>query len=213
MTDQAIDTSTQVRILYLDDLKRDIANFEYNIKKYNSNSSDTEPLTLATTQEVSEAIRLLDKDNGFDVFVCDHNMPEMKGLELITKYLKLNNNNLLFVLYTGAGNINNNIVETCKSHDIMLFDKAEEFSTLLEKIFSRLSRPNPNYLNLIYKKITQDIIEDMENTNNIDPEFTITIDGENYTPVQIISAVNHRTKFGINYVMSYIDGLKFFNKM
>jgi CheY-like chemotaxis protein len=206
-------TKKGLKILYLDDSLTDLENFTFNIKRFRKEVLETDStvnLSWITTDQQNEALRVLENDDGINCFIADHNMPEKKGLALI-RYLKNDYPTLLYVLHTAGGNIDKTISDVCNDENIILSNKSEQFSTLIEKLFEKLSiNIVADPLVTVYKSVAADILDDLEALVKEDPTFTITYDDINYTASQIKDEINGRTKFGVNYVLSYIEGLKFF---
>lgn len=204
----------ELSILYLDDEPNDLKNFEANVNLFNlQGQSDLFKIRLTTCLENTKALQLIEEGSSeFKVFLCDHNMPQRKGLDFITKLLKPDFPDLLYVLYTGAGNLNDEIVSVCRNNDILFFEKTEEFNTLIAKIYKRISPEQNNVAEFFFRKVARELIADLEFVEKTDPDFVIIIGGKNYKPKEVITAISKRTKLGADYIDDYLEGLKFFNK-
>jgi len=174
---------TSLRILYLDDKPSDLENFRSNVKK----NREYWNIDLVTKEDCNEVIEILKKEN-FDVFVCDHNMPVQMGFSLI-KYLQTEDPDILYVLYTGAGNLDEDLKISCQMHDVLYFFKTEEFTTLIEQIINKLKGVEASSEDEIYLFISETLIKDLRRIEAIDPQFRMTIDDKTYTPEKIIAAL------------------------
>src|ERR1039457_43320 len=125
--DAIILNANTINILYLDDEDSDLKYFTAKATSYNRKNIDKKEdsftLNVFCTCEHEEAITKI-KSGEYNVFVCDQNMPTQKGFELVT-YLKLECPDVLFVLYTGAGNLEGDMIKKCKENEILFFEKSE----------------------------------------------------------------------------------------
>lgn len=215
----------KLKILYLDDCETDIEGFRRRIKEFN-NSEDNKyrgscNVRVATTSRYDDAFEKLVEyrnDEGFTVFVCDQNMPGKQGLDFIKLLIK-EDVDVFFVLYSAGVNVNRSIREECACNGILFFDKTEQLSTLIEKLIREIVKESTlvpeksvNTLSMddLYYSIAKDIIEDMEKVSGTD--YQIRVGSITYRPTYIINELKNRTPFALEYVMNYIEGLKFFNK-
>ncbi|MDI3321995.1 hypothetical protein [Pinibacter soli] len=205
----------EIAFLYLDDESSALHNFQVKVNSYNTNvdNDDAFKIRLQTTDDNVEAVGILESENNdVDVFICDHNMPTRKGLDLIKYFKSGSANDLIYVLYTGAGNVNNEIRRECANNDILLFAKTEEFSTLIGQIVNKANKQSNNPMENLYFKLTSDMIRSLQNIANHDPSFRIQIGSRFLKPNELINELNNRTQLGFEYLESYIEGLKFFNR-
>ena len=222
----------EVAILYLDDHEPDIRNFEMNVAKYNKVSQEESQkynlpatrINLTSILKHFEAERTIES-GSFNVFVCDHNMPNQKGFELI-QYLKSGHENILYVLYTGIGPglLLDDLKNRCDEAGVLVFKKQEDWSTLIELILNELqdvkysmhATPRRSHLidnmNSLYSKLANEIIQDTQNILALDPNYKIYIFGREFSAQEIVSALNKKDSIGFQFINAYIDGLKFFNK-
>jgi CheY-like chemotaxis protein len=210
------DLLIQISVYYLDDNPIDLANFKKKVDNFNNRPEsyyiDLQKIKLVTTTDPSEVMSLLIGSN-YDVFVCDHNMPENKGLELIIKYLKSENPNTIFVLYTGIDSAD--LKNECKENDILFFVKSEQFETLLSRIVKKLDMINAKEVLLdpqqrFYQKIAKDLIHEMQEIEKLDPDFIIQIGEREFRPSRMIKEINSQSEYGMKFLDGYIEGLKFF---
>jgi hypothetical protein len=92
-------------------------------------------------------------------------------------------------------------------------------STLLEKLIKTVVKELPqgsatmrNTLSMekFYYALANDIIEDMKKVSGTD--YRIRNGKKVYSPEDIIHELTHKTEFAFEYVMNYLEGLKFFKK-
>jgi CheY-like chemotaxis protein len=207
----------ELKLYYLDDEQRDLNNFKNKVDTFNRYPEryfvDLAKIKLEITTDPEAVIDALDGSN-YDVFVCDHNMPEKKGLELIVSLLKPKNPNTVFVLYTGA-NLGTDLKNECKDNDIIFFEKTEEFETLLARIVKKvgmLNRKAEPYdpQKDLYLKIAKDLLIEMQEIEKIDPDFIIQIGEKEFRPSRMIKEINSQSEYGLKYLDAYFEGLKFF---
>jgi hypothetical protein len=215
----------KLKILYLDDCETDIEGFKRRIREFNNMEGNKLKnscrVRVATTSKYDDAFeRLVDygNDEGFNVFVCDQNMPGKQGLDFI-KWLIKEDVDVFYVLYSAGVNVNRSIIEECEGNGILFFDKTEQLSTLIEKLIRAIvkdstqapeKRINTFSMEDLYYSIAKDIIEDMEKV--ADTDYHIRVGNKTYKPVYIINELKNKTDFALEYVMNYVEGLKFFNK-
>jgi CheY-like chemotaxis protein len=213
---QQNDLLIQISVYYLDDNPIDLNNFKKKVDNFNNRPEsyhvDLQNIKLKTTNDPVEVMGLLIGSN-YDVFVCDHNMPEKKGLELILKYLKSENPNTIFVLYTGIDSAD--LKNECKENDILFFVKSEQFETLLSRIVKKLDMINAKEVVLdpqqrFYQKIAKDLIHEMQEIEKFDPDFIIQIGEREFRPSRMIKEINSQSEYGMKFLDGYIEGLKFF---
>lgn len=230
MTYQALTPPTRhsnqnLHILYLDDSTTDLERFERRITQFNRSGDNTIRnscnVQVTPTSKIEEVIEMLvNKENseGFDVFVCDHNMPARQGMDFIN-WLIAEDVNIFYVLYSAGVNVDINIRKECAAKGILFADKTEQISTLIEKLIRETANEpllvpgrgiNATSTDDLYYFIATDIIDDMEKVS--DTDYQIRIGGKAYKPADIIHELRNKTEFAIEYVKNYIDGLKFFNK-
>jgi hypothetical protein len=214
----------KLQILYLDDCETDIESFKYRVNAFNKSEDNmfknAARVQVATTMSHDDVLnRLVDKNNveGFNVFVCDQNMPGRQGLGFITLLKK--DVKVFYVLYSAGVNVDKSIREECARMGILFFDKIEDLSTLLEKLIMevlktpvKVTAPVQKNLSMekLYYALANDIIEDMKRVEGTD--FEIRDGNKVYKPEDIIRELTHKTEFAFEYVMDYLEGLKFFNK-
>lgn len=210
----------RLRLFYLDDERSDLDHFKKIIKDFNERPEefreyDVENISLYTTTDPQEALENFNEVH-YDVFLCDHNMPERKGLELIVSLLKPHHNSCVYVLYTGA-NISHELQIDCDKHQVLLFDKTEDFDVLLQRILRRLPMRNKeqeptNKLFESYKRIGADLIDEMRSIELSDPSFMYLIGDKEYRPGRLVKEIMSQTELGLMVLESYFEGLKFFKK-
>lgn len=224
-TTQKRHSNQKLNILYLDDSTTDLERFERRITHFNRSGDNTFRnlcnVQVTPTSKIEEAIDMLVKKGNleeFDVFVCDHNMPARQGMDFIN-WLILEDVKVYYVLYSAGVNVDLNIRKECNNKGILFADKTEQLSTLIEKLIKETANEplpvpaagrNTQPMEDLYHFIANDIIEDMKKVS--DTDYEIRIGGKSYKPADIIHELSNKTEFAIDYVKSYIDGLKFFNK-
>ena len=218
--------NNELHILYLDDEPKYLDIFTSGINSFNLGDNDFDgkvKIRCIATADNTEVERILQFDSEvYRVLVCDHNMPKQKGIDFI-KYLRPEYPNLICCLYTGAGNINSDVLARCKQEDIHVFSKSDQFSTFILSFINKISRTNfSNNLNIpeeklskmdnLYRQLADDLIADMKQIKDRDPDFRIHIGKKIYSAMDIVDELTHKTDFAFDYIHGYLNGLKFFKK-
>jgi CheY-like chemotaxis protein len=205
-------TSTRLRVLYLDDDLLALENFENNINLYNVSDDafiDNCHIDLTNSSSYEETVDILSTHAAFDVFVCDHNMPQQKGLEFI-KFYKVDHPEMVYVLHTGAGNMTDNLKWECQKYEIMLSNKSESFSTLIEKIIkAKGMKANP--IEVLYQTIIAEVLKDLMEVRN-DESMVIMVSNKNLKPADLIMEIRQKSPIGVQFLINYFNGLKFFKQ-
>jgi CheY-like chemotaxis protein len=207
-------------ILYVDDNPADIDNFRVKANRFNleRDNEDSLRLELITCETPGEAVSFFD-EQAFDVVICDYNMPEETGLKLILQYFKNARPGLCYVIYTAVGNLTDEIRRVCNNEDILLFVKSETFSTLIGQIINKRFFPEKQDTPIemppteqLYYFLAEELIASLKNIQRFDPDFEIYAGTRVYKPEEMIRELQKRTLTGFDYIRSYIEGLKFFNR-
>jgi CheY-like chemotaxis protein len=212
MGNTTLQKAIKLRVLYLDDDQVALENFENNINVYNDNGEaeiNNCLFDLTNTSSYEETLLILEKKGPFDVFVCDHNMPKQKGLQFIT-YYKSDHPDMIYVLHTGAGNMTDNLQEECRRHDIILSNKSESITTLIEKIIkAKGMKTNP--IEVFYQAVIADVLRDLMAVRN-DESMSIVISNRSLKPADLINEIRLKSPIGVQFLINYFNGLKFFKQ-
>lgn len=212
MTDIKQQTALKLRILYLDDDPVALDNFDNNINLYNISDEafiDNCRIDLINSSSYLDTVDILANGGPFDIFVCDHNMPRQKGLEFI-KYYKEDHPEMIYVLHTGAGNMTDNLKWECQKHDIMLSNKSESFSTLIERIVkAKGMKSNP--VEVLYQSIIAEVLKDLMDVRD-DVSMTIMVSNKSLKPADLINEIRQKSPIGVQFLINYVNGLKFFKQ-